>query len=146
MKLAPGSVTQVAYVTHDLQRAMAYWMETMKAGPFFVMTTPPGLHMSYRGRPGTDTITAGVAFCGACNIEIVQPTNDAPSIFREVLAARGEGLHHVQPKMRALSPSEFDGIYDGYLAQGMELASYADVPGTGRTAFFDDQNRTGAFV
>jgi len=146
MPLPSAAVTQVAYVTTDLARSMRYWMETMRAGPFFVMRTPPGFHMSYRGRPGADTIVAGVAFCGTCNIEIVQPSNDAPSIFREVLDDRGEGLHHVQPHMGGLSAAEFQQRFDGYLAQGIELASYADVPGTGRTAFFDDRQRTGAFI
>lgn len=146
MQMPSAAVTQVAYVTTDLERSMRYWMETMKAGPFFVMRSPPGFHMSYHGRPGTDTIVAGVAFCGTCNIEIVQPSNSAPSIFRDVLEERGEGLHHIQPRMGALGAGEFQDRFDGYLAQGLELSSYADVPGTGRTAFFDDRKRTGAFI
>ena len=146
MKLAPGSVTQFAYVTRDLQRSIQYWMKTMKAGPFFIMHTPLGLHMQYRGQQGADTITAGVAFCGMTNIEIVQPTNDAPSIFQEILKTKGEGLHHIQPHMGPLSPVEYQRMYDGYLSEGLELASYLDVPGTGRTAFFDDVKRNGNFI
>src|SRR3546814_16101786 len=62
-------------------------------------------------------------FSGTTCIELVQPTNDQPSIFREVLDRHGEGaVHHHYPKIRCLTAPEYDALCASYRTLGYEEA------------------------
>ena len=91
-----GSVTEICYVTTDLTRAIERWAQDLGAGPFFTLTIPADFGTrTYRGRPAQDSFSAALGFCGSTLVEFVQPLNDRPSVFREVLDERGDlAAHH----------------------------------------------------
>lgn len=145
MSLPEGSYTQAAYVVFDLEAAIDAWARTLGAGPFFVFDSPVDDKI-YRGKPGSDTNLAAMGFLGGTNIEIFQPVNDAPSMYREVLETTGEGAHHVIPRMRPMTDEDFDRACAGYEALGLELSTSGTVPGVGRIAFYDARDRIGQFI
>jgi hypothetical protein len=145
--LPPGSVSQVCYVTFDVRAAAERWARVTGAGPFFMMALPSDLQKVYRGRPARDTFVAAIGFLGETCIELIQPTNDEPSIIREVLDTRGEGaVHHVYPKIRPLDAAAYDDLCAHYRASGLEEVLSFQLPGLGRNAFFDAIDSLGCFI
>ena len=90
-----GPIMQNGYVVRDLDAAMAHWTGVLGVGPFFVTPRVPFAELTYRGAPSGAEIAVAVAFSGELQIELVRQTNDAASVYRDHLAAHGEGLHHV---------------------------------------------------
>jgi hypothetical protein len=146
--LAPGSVTETCYVTTDLARAVHQWGEAFKAGPFFALTIPAEFGTRvYRGRPAEDSFSAALGFCGTSLIEFVQPLDDRPSVFREVLEERGDfAIHHVYPNIRPITAPEFDEQRARYELAGFAAALDMVLPGLGRNVLFDARPKLGVFI
>lgn len=147
--LPPGAATQFNYVSRDCEGLARHWVETMGAGPFFFWElTDPAMtpERTYRGGPAGDTFKACYGFVGMTMIEIMQPTNGAPSLLREVLDATGEGLQHIFPRIRALTPSEFDAVHADHVAKGCACVADGATPMFGRAEFFDGMATIGAFI
>lgn len=137
--------TQFCYVARDFEVAIDKWV-LAGAGPFFELDLSGLTDRDYRGTVARDTVRLGFGFLGTSQVEIVQPTNDAPSIYREVLDTRGEVLHHIQPKMRPISAELFDAESARYESMGLKLAYSLTAPGVGRVAFFDGTEKLGFFI
>lgn len=148
MSILSGAITKVCYVTHDLERAIERWAEGIKAGPFYVLTNHADFgQRSYRGAPAKDSFKAAVGFSGNTLIEFIQPTNDEPSVFQEVLKTKGEmALHHVYSDFRPLSAAEYEAICNHYLNLGYVAALDAVLPDGGRCINFDAREQLGVFV
>jgi catechol 2,3-dioxygenase-like lactoylglutathione lyase family enzyme len=93
MTVLPGPVRQVGYVVDDLDRAIAGWLE-LGVGPWFVMRGL-ALQADYRGEPCETTLSLAFANSGEMQIELIQQMDATPSIFTEILAAHGPGLHQL---------------------------------------------------
>jgi Glyoxalase/Bleomycin resistance protein/Dioxygenase superfamily len=143
-----GSVTEICYVTTDLTRAIECWAQDLGAGPFFTITIPADFGTrTYRGRPAEDSFTAALGFCGSTLVEFVQPLNDRPSVFREVLDTHGDlAIHHVYPNIRPVTAAEFDRTRARYEQAGYPAALDMFLPGLGRNILFDARARLGVFV
>lgn len=142
--------TQMAFVTDDMEASIRKW-HAIGAGPFYVVDLSAidnGLitDRSYRGEPARDTFKAAIGFLGTTQIEFVEPTNNAPSVFREVLDAKGEVLHHMQAKVSVVTPEMFDELASNYRALGMELVSAMATPSGARAAFYDGRDTVGCFL
>lgn len=149
MSLAPGSFTQFNYVTHDCEALARRWVESVGAGPFFFWELDdPGLTptRTYRGQPAGDTFKACYGFIGASMLEFMQPTNDAPSLLREVLDVQGEALQHIFPAIRPRSPEAFDAQHEAYVAAGCPCVADGAAPLFGRAHFYDGRASIGAFI
>jgi hypothetical protein len=92
---ALGVVRQNGYVVGDLGRAIAHWTRTLGVGPFFTIADQPIKAFTYRGTPSSPRVAVALAYSGALQIELIQPLDDAPSMWRDALEAGREGLHHV---------------------------------------------------
>jgi hypothetical protein len=143
-----GTVTETCYVTSDLRGAISRWGEAFKAGPFFVMTIPVGFGTRiYRGRPAEDAFSAALGFSGMSLVEFIQPLNDKPSVFREVLDEKGDfAVHHVYPNIRPVTAAEFDSERARYERAGFVPALDMVMPGLGRNVLFDARPQVGVFV
>lgn len=116
-------ITQVAVVVNDLKATMKRYHEVMGWGPWSVYEhKPPVLHKTeVRGRPVKYTMLGAEVHCDPIDFEILQPL-EGPSIYKEFLKEKGEGLHHVSvvnPKHdvhKALADFEKEGI--GVLMSG----------------------------
>ena len=143
-----GSVTEICYVTTDLPGAVHRWAESLGAGPFFSLTIPAEFGARiYRGSPADDSFAAALGFCGTSLIEFVQPLDDRPSVFREVLEERGDfAIHHVYPNIRPITAPEFDEQRARYELAGFAAALDMVLPGLGRNVLFDARPKLGVFI
>ena len=138
--------TQTCFVARDFERAIASWT-AIGAGPFYVpdLSKLPA-DRKYRGSIARDVTLVARGFLGTTQIEIATPINDEPSIFQEVLAARGEGLHHVMPSIQPTTPEQFDALSAKYEAMGLEAAYSMVVPWLGRVVYYDAFQKLGYFI
>ena len=143
------SMTKICFVTNDVGKAVQQWAEGAKAGPFYMMESVVGFfgERSYRGGPAKDDFKAALGFSGNTLIEFVEPTNDEPSVFQEVLKTRGDmAFHHVYPDLRPLSDAEYDSMHARYLELGYVAALESALPGGGRCTHFDACGQLGVYV
>ena len=82
-----------------------------------------------------------MGFAGHMNIELIQPNNTSPSVYREVIERRGYGFHHW-----GLGTWHFDRDVERYRAAGHELAFLAKVPSGGRVGYMDTTAQLAGFV
>ena len=125
-------VIQMAYVVADLHAAMTHWSSKLKVGPWFVIEHFTGVDPLYRGQPSRADVALAMSFAGHMNIELIQPNNDAPSVYREMIERRGHGFHHW-----GVATWSFDAAVARYQRDGYELAFLAAVPSGGRVGYMD---------
>jgi hypothetical protein len=66
------------------------------------------------------------------NLELIQPKNEAPSVYREMIERRGYGFHHF-----GVATWSFDAAVAQYESAGYALAFRAAVPSGGRVGYMD---------
>lgn len=89
-----GPIDQLGYVTADLDRAIQLWRDKLGVGPWTVFRNVR-LTGTYRGEPTEVGIDVALAYRGAVQIELIQPTDAAPSPYRDEAGALRLGAHHV---------------------------------------------------
>lgn len=125
-------IIQMAYVVEDVHRAMHEWSTRLNVGPWFLLDRFTGVNPMYRGQPSRSEIALAMSFAGHMNIELIQPLDSAPSVYREIIDKRGYGFHHF-----GVATRNFDRDVDRYRASGAELAFLLGVPSGGRVAYMD---------
>jgi len=93
----PGMrITQVAIVVEDLKSTMEKYHKVMGWEPWSVYEhKPPTLHdTEVRGKRVKYSMLGAEVHCNPIDFEILQPL-EGPSIYKEFLKEKGEGLHHV---------------------------------------------------
>ena len=120
-----GGIAQTAFVVEDLQAAVDHWITNTGAGPFFVLPhfLVPG--QTYRGEESKADITIAMGFAGHMLIELIQPLDDNPSVYRETIEHRGYGFHHF-----GLACVDVDAASRDYQQRGYAEAFRAAVPVT----------------
>lgn len=141
----PTTFSEVCYVVHDVEKAARQWAKTVGAGPFYLIE-PHDTARLYRGRPCSDPHRVALGHFGPTVLEFIQPLDDTPSIWREILDVKGETVHHVFPDIRPMTPQEYDRRFAAHQANGLEVALTGEVAGIGRHAFFDALDRMGCFI
>ena len=97
-KIKIGEIIQIGIIVRDLQRAVNNYWATFGIGPWQTIKMEPPIltDVSIRGKPVEASMLAAIAQNGNIQLELIQPL-EGPSIWKEFLEERGEGLHHVQP-------------------------------------------------
>lgn len=93
--LGTNVVTQIAIVVKDIEKAIDGWCELLGVPrPNVSVTDPETAEGVFRGKR-TDA-QAKLAFfdLGQVQLEVIEPVG-SESVWAEVLAARGEGVHHI---------------------------------------------------
>jgi catechol 2,3-dioxygenase-like lactoylglutathione lyase family enzyme len=123
MTTAPfsGPVRQFAYVVHDLDAAIASWLE-LRVGPWFVLRDFRVTGGEYRGAPAEPVLSMAFANSGEIQLELISPVGQAPSIYREFLGAGQEGFHHI-----AYWTRDYDRDHARALGCGWECVQYGPV-------------------
>jgi Glyoxalase/Bleomycin resistance protein/Dioxygenase superfamily len=134
-------IIQMAYVVKDIRAAMAEWVSKLRVGPWFLLDRFTGDEPMYRGQPSKAEVSLAMAFAGHMNIELIQPNNDAPSVYREVIDARGYGFHHW-----GRATCQFDRDVAQYRQAGHEIGFICRVPSGGRVAYMDTTRQLPGFV
>lgn len=138
-------LAQLAYVTHDLDKAIDYWVRSAGAGPFFMADYEPERQM-FRGEPTHITFSIGYGFIGDVHVELIQQTSGGKSAYAEALDAAqsvpdGGLFHHLM-----FLHDGYDEAYNGYLAAGATRCYDAYVEGVGRFCYLDARAQMGCYV
>lgn len=134
-------IIQMAYVVEDIHAAMNEWVGKLRVGPWFLLDHFTGEEPVYRGQASTADIAIAMAFAGHMNIELIQPNNDAPSVYRELIERRGYGFHHW-----GRATCQFDRDLEQYRTAGHEVGFICRVPSGGRVAYMDTTKQLPGFV
>jgi catechol 2,3-dioxygenase-like lactoylglutathione lyase family enzyme len=94
--IAQGPVTQLAWVTEDLDATAALLSRGFGVGQW---TRLPDIHFdpdhcTLHGRPADFVVHVALAYVGDLQLELIQPVR-GESIYTEFLARSGPGLHHL---------------------------------------------------
>ena len=136
-----GEVRQNGYVVRDIDAALKHWAEVLGVGPFFYFERAPVSDFRYRGEPSPIEVSIALANSGALQIELIQQRNQAPSMYRDFLAAGREGLQHV-----AYWSVDFDTDLERALGAGYEVGQSGSVGEGGRFVYFDTEAHPGTVV
>jgi hypothetical protein len=127
------SIIQFAYTVDNIQEGMRRYTDLLRIGPWFLIGPFVPAKGIYRGAVTTMRISLAVAFAGEAMVELIEQHDEAPSVYRETLEARGaHGFHHW-----AIGARDFEGTVAGYKQQGYPEA-FSDISPRGvRVVYFD---------
>jgi len=125
-------IMQMAYVVEDIDAAMRTWVDELKVGPWFLLPSFAGVEPSYRGGPAESDVALAMAYAGHMTIELIQPHDEKPSVYREWIEKRGYGFHHF-----GVGSLDYDTDLARQLDAGHDLVFEAKVPTGGRVAYVD---------
>lgn len=129
-------VVQVGLVVHDLEKT------GQKFAEFFGVECPPTCYSgdaevvkgTYLGQPTTASCHMKFFETPSVQIELIQP-DDTPSVWRQFLNEKGEGLHHIA--FRVKSADEAIKAMEGKGYPVMQRGLYGDA--SGQFAYMDTQ-------
>jgi hypothetical protein len=134
-------IIQTAFVVEDIQVAMQHWIADLNVGPWFLLGPFTGGNAAtYRGQPSRASVSIAMAFAGHMQIELLQPLDDLPSVYKETIEARGFGFHH-----HGLAVADIAAAEARYRAKGYEEAFRAAV-GSGEVIYFDTKGASPGFI
>ena len=127
-------IFQTAFVVEDLDVAIGQFSSRFQIGPWrtFRDVDPEGA--VYRGEPARARLDVAFGFAGNMTYELVQPVDDAPSVYRDVINDRGYGFHHLGYGTR-----NFDKAVAAMHAEGYQTAGSLELPDL-RLAIFDTRD------
>jgi hypothetical protein len=132
---------QMAYTVPDIRAAIDHWVAKLNVGPWFLLERFSGEHAVYRGAPSTADVAIAMAFAGHMNIELIQPNDDRPSVYKEAIEARGHGFHHW-----GVASRDVEADVKRYAARGMPEAFRAGVPTGGDVVYVDTRGTLPGFI
>ncbi len=138
-----GAIMQTAYIVPNLDIAIDHWVSTLKIGPWFIARDFAMDDVQYRGQPSDMKISLALAYSGSMCFELIQQTNNVPSVYTEVIEQRGYGFHHW-----GISTNDFDGDRRRLEAMGAEMAFYGVVTPAdhSRAAYMNTLPMTGGMI
>ncbi len=136
-----GQIVQMAYVVPDMRAAMERWIRDCGVGPWFLLESFTSPEQLYRGQPNTADIKLAMAFAGHMCIELIQPKDDRPSVYKEIIDQRGYGFHHVGIAVTDVPRAQAD-----YTARGYRTAFEAPVPSGGTVLYLEDGSFDPGFI
>jgi len=125
-----GGIIQTAFVVENIRESIDAWIADCHVGPWFLLDHFTGDHPIYRGAPSRADVAIAMAFAGHMQIELIQPNDDHPSVYKEVIDARGHGFHHL-----GRASVDIDADIAELEGRGYGLAFRAGVPTGGDVAY-----------
>ncbi|MFJ3671503.1 zinc-binding dehydrogenase [Streptomyces sp. NPDC090106] len=136
-----GSVAQIGYVVRDIRTSMENFARA-GIGPWFHLEGVRPENFTYRGEPSDMVMDVAVANSGDIQIELITPVNDAPSMYRDFLAAGHEGVQHL-----AYWSEDYQTLYDRALAAGFTVGQEGRIGGAdGRFAYLETEHHPGTVI
>ncbi|MCW2394518.1 MULTISPECIES: VOC family protein [unclassified Sphingobium] len=136
-----GTICQMAYVVRDIHQAIDWWIERTGVGPWFVLPSFGGPDHVYRGETCKSSSAIAMSFAGSTNIELIQPLDDHPSVYKETIDRVGYGFHHF-----GVAREDIEDEVARRVARGETLVQRAPVPTGGSVAFFEGGPGAPGFV
>lgn len=136
-----GSIAQIGYVVRDIEASIRQFA-ACGIGPWFHLKGVAPADFVYRGAPSAMVMDVAVANSGDIQLELITPVNDAPSMYRDFLAAGHEGVQHV-----AYWSEDYQDLYDRALAAGFTVGQEGRIGGAdGRFAYFETEHHPGTVI
>lgn len=136
-----GEPRQNGYVVRDVEAAMAHGAGVLGVGPWFHFERVPIEDFRYRGAPSPLEVSIALANAGALQIERIQQRNDAPSMYRDVLAAGREDLQHL-----ACWTERFDDDLARLEALGHDIGQSGRIGESGRFVYPRTESHPGTVI
>ena len=136
-----GQIVQTAYVVQDVRAAIDWWMNDGKVGPWFLLDSFTGPEQRYRGNPTEADVAIAMAFAGHMMIELIQPKDDKPSVYQEIIQRRGYGFHHI-----GVAVEDVEAERAAYFKRGYHVAFSTPVPSGGSVYYMGDGLNAPGFV
>jgi hypothetical protein len=128
-----GNPSQLGYIVRDITSAMDAWV-AQGIGPWFYFENIETDYFRHRGVDSAMTMSAAIANSGAMQIELIQPRNDAPSLYKEFLDSGHEGFQHV-----SYWTTRYQALYDQALSLGYVVGHEGSIGGEqGRFAYLEN--------
>jgi hypothetical protein len=134
-KSARKRVIHTSFIVKDVYESIGAFLDVYGIGPWFVFEHYPMKDCKYRGSPAELDFTVAVAYSGPMMLELIQQNDDRPSAYREVVAKRGYGFHHL-----AIPSYDFDKDLAHYRSLGFTVVNEGTSPadhGGSRGAYVD---------
>lgn len=140
-KVKIKEVLQIAVVVKDLQKAMKHYWDVFGIGPWRIFTfQPPFLSKTtVRCKPEQYTMKIAVTQIGNINWELIEPLT-GPSIYKEFLEQKGEGLHHI-----ACATEDYDQTVTTLKKHGIGILMGGSTP-VDSYAYMDTEKALGAII
>ena len=136
-----GEVVQTAYVVQDIRDGISWWINDGKAGPFFLLESFTGGDQRYRGEPTKADVSIAMGFAGHMMIELIQPRDKEPSVYKEIIDRRGYGFHHL-----GIAFDDVENQRLAYETRGYHTAFSAPVPSGGTVYYMGEGYNAPGFV
>jgi hypothetical protein len=132
-----GEIRQNGFVVRDIEAAMKHWAERLGIGPFLYHEDASFEDFHYRGVPSSARASLAFAHAGRLQIELIQPRNDVPSMYRDFLASGREGLQHL---------GYLVGDYEQAVARALQRGWEIGQSGSLQSVRFDTETHPGTVV
>jgi catechol 2,3-dioxygenase-like lactoylglutathione lyase family enzyme len=136
-----GKIIQLAFVPADMEAALAFWTQTIGAGPFFALEHIQMESPRYRGAPLDIDFSIMMGYWGDIQIELIQQHNDTPSIYTTWLREGRQGLHHV-----CIVANDMAYARQVCAEAGATVEQEAILPGGGEVIYVDTGGGPGTLV
>jgi len=138
-----GERVQLAFVVKDIEATIRYWTEIMRVGPFVLIENSRGNRdILYRGQSTPMDFFVAFSYMGDLQIELIQPKDDHPSLYKEFFDRGQEGYHHT-----AFWPEDFPAACAWLEKSGFhEIGSVRMPDGTINVAYYEAPRAIGSIV
>lgn len=140
--LRPENLCQIAFLVPDIQAAAAQWARLLGQDPPTPIETAgyDQAHTLYRGQPSNARARLAFFTQGPLAIELIQPIDDTPSVWREGLTSTSPSIHHL-----AFRVSDMDQALQAFKNLGCPVIQQGDFPG-GCYAYIDTRPLLGILI
>ncbi|MCV7178646.1 VOC family protein [Mycolicibacterium sphagni] len=136
-----GNIAQIGYVVRDIDAAMDDWVKH-GVGPWFYVDRVQTDYFRYRGVESDMQMSVALANSGDVQLELIQPRNDAPSMYKDFLESGREGMQHI-----AYWSSDYQSLLDRALRDGYTIGQEGSIGGEkGRFAYLDTETTQGTVI
>lgn len=137
-----GGIRQVGYVVRDIEAAMQQWI-AMGVGPWSYRAECPVAEFRYHGQASAlPRMAIALANSGDLQIELIQPLDDAPSLYRDFLDAGAHGVQHIA----YWTEHEFDAWCQALVSRGFREGHAGRIGAQGRFAYFVHPDQAGTVI
>ncbi len=127
---ALGPIRQIAWLTEDLEAAVAQWERIAGLGPWDVFRNLT-LVGSYCGAPATIKFDGAFSFQNDVQIEIIRPHGTGPSPYHDENGHVRVGMHHIAWLVEDIATAT-----ERARADGLQLLVEGEADGPTRIAYF----------
>ena len=135
-----GPMRQIAFVVRDIRTAMDHWIAACGVGPWFFTEKAVTDAFLYKGERHRLDLAVALANSGHMQLELIQPNDDAPSMFRDFLSAGHEGMHHW-----CVWPDNYEELVSTALSKGWMIGQQGENE-RGRWVYFLSNGHPGTLV